>query len=47
MLARADDLITYRIESALDEIATMSLCELPEDETISPDEFLKKTQVIH
>ena len=45
MLDRANDLITYRIDSVLEEISTMTLCELPEDEPISPDEFLKHTQV--
>jgi hypothetical protein len=45
MLDRANDLITYRIDAVLDEIATMSLCDLPEDEPISPHEFLQKTQV--
>ena len=45
MLERANDLITYRIDAVLDEIATMTLCDLPEDEPIAPEEFLKHTQV--
>ena len=45
MLDRANDLITYRIDAVLDEIATMSLCDLPEDEAIPPEEFLHNTQV--
>ncbi len=45
MLDRANDLITYRIDAVLDEIATMSLCDLPEDEPITPEEFLHNTQV--
>jgi dynein heavy chain len=45
MLDRANDLITFRIDAVLDEIATMSLCELPEDEPIPPQEFLQNTQV--
>jgi hypothetical protein len=45
MLDRANDLITYRIDSVLDEIATMSLCDLPDDEPIPPEEFLHHTQV--
>ena len=45
MLERANDLITYRIEAILDEIASMSLCDLPDDEPITPKEFLKQTQV--
>jgi dynein heavy chain, axonemal len=45
MLERVDNLITYRINVVLDEIASVSLCELPEDEPIAPEEFLKETQV--
>jgi dynein heavy chain len=45
MLDRANDLITYRIDAVLDEIATMSLCDLPDDEPITPDEFLHNTEV--
>ncbi|CAF0880138.1 unnamed protein product [Rotaria sordida] len=44
MLDRAYDLIAYRIDAVLDEIATMSLCDLPEDEPITPDQFLQHTQ---
>ncbi len=45
MLERVNDLITYRINAILDEIANMPLCDLPEDEAITPEEFLKNTQV--
>ena len=45
MLDRANDLVTFRIDSVLDEIAAMTLCELPDDEPIAPDAFLKQTQV--
>jgi len=45
MIDRANDLITFRIDAVLDEIATMSLCDLPEDEPIPPQEFLQNTQV--
>jgi dynein heavy chain len=45
MLERTNDLITYRIDTVLDEIATMSLCDLPDDEPIKPDAFLQHTQV--
>ncbi len=45
MLERANDLITYRIDAILDEIATMTLCDLPDDEPILPDKFLQQTQV--
>ncbi len=40
-----NDLITYRIDAILDEIGSMSLCDLPDDEPIKPEEFLKHTQV--
>jgi dynein heavy chain len=45
MLDRANDLITFRIDAVLDEIANMSLCDLPEDEPIPPQDFLQNTQV--
>ena len=45
MLERVDNLITYRINVVLDEIASVSLCELPDDEPVAPDAFLKETQV--
>ncbi|CAF4443819.1 unnamed protein product, partial [Adineta steineri] len=44
MLDRANDLITFRIDSVLNEISTMSLCDLPEDEAITPENFLQQTQ---
>lgn len=47
MLDRVNDLITYRVDAVLDEIATMSLCELPDDELITPEEFLEYTQVTY
>jgi len=45
MLERMNNLITYRIDAVLDEISKMSLCDLPDDEPITPEEFLKHTQV--
>ena len=45
MLERVNDLITDRIDAILDEIATMSLCDLPDDDVITPEEFYKHTQV--
>ncbi|CAF0723345.1 unnamed protein product [Didymodactylos carnosus] len=44
LLERSNDLVTYRIDAVLDKIASMSLCELPEDEPILPEQFLKNTQ---
>ncbi|CAF1610032.1 unnamed protein product, partial [Adineta ricciae] len=44
MLDRANDLITFRIDSVLNEISTMSLCDVPDDETITPEEFLQHAQ---
>lgn len=40
-----DNLITYRIDAVLEEIAGITLCDLPEDEPVTPEEFLKNTQV--
>lgn len=40
-----NNLITFRIDAVLDEIANITLCELPEDEPITPEEFLQQTQV--
>ena len=45
MLERMNNLITYRIDALLHEIGTISLCDIPEDEPITPEEFLKNTQV--
>ncbi|CAF0729412.1 unnamed protein product, partial [Didymodactylos carnosus] len=44
ILERSNDLVAFRIDAVLDEIASMSLCELPEDEPISPEKFLENTQ---
>lgn len=45
MLERVNDLITYRIDAILDEIADMSLCDLPDDDVITPEDFYKHIQV--
>ena len=45
MLDRTSDLITYRIDATFNEIAAISLCNIPEDEPIPPDQFLLNTQV--
>ncbi|CAF3729197.1 unnamed protein product [Adineta steineri] len=44
ILERMNNLITYRINALLDEIGTIGLCDVPEDEPIAPEEFLKHTQ---
>ncbi|CAF4362810.1 unnamed protein product, partial [Rotaria sordida] len=43
-LERTNNLITYRINAVFDEITRIPLCDLPEDEPITPGEFLQHTQ---
>ncbi|CAF3537957.1 unnamed protein product [Rotaria sordida] len=43
-LERTNNLITYRINAVFDEITGIPLCDLPEDEPITPGEFLQHTQ---
>ncbi|CAF3405686.1 unnamed protein product [Rotaria sp. Silwood1] len=43
-LERTNNLISYRINAVLDEIAAIPLCDLPADEPITPEEFLQCTQ---
>ncbi|CAF4402891.1 unnamed protein product [Rotaria socialis] len=43
-LERINNLLAYRVDAVLDEIATTTLCDLPEDEPIAPAEFLQQTQ---
>lgn len=45
MLERVNDLITYRIDAILDEIANMSLCDLTDEDIITPEDFYKHIQV--
>ena len=42
---RANDLVEFRIDAVLHEMSTTTLCELPDEEPWTVDEFLEKTQV--
>ncbi|UJR23298.1 hypothetical protein I4U23_026313 [Adineta vaga] len=44
MLERMNNLVTYRIDALLHEISTVSLCNIPDEEPITPEKFLKDTQ---
>lgn len=44
MLERVNDLITYRIDATLDEIANMCLCDLTDEDVITPEDFYKHVQ---
>ncbi|XP_077866685.1 dynein axonemal heavy chain 5-like [Saccoglossus kowalevskii] len=44
LMDRANDLVQYRINSVLQEMSTTMLCELPEDEPWTAEQFLDKTQ---
>ena len=43
---RANDLVEFRIDAVLHEMSTTTLCELPDEEPWTVDEFLEKTQVV-
>ena len=45
LMDRANDLVEFRIDSVLREMAATSLCELPGDEPWTVEEFLETTQV--
>nr|XP_009683066.1 PREDICTED: dynein heavy chain 5, axonemal [Struthio camelus australis] len=44
LLDRVNDLIEFRIDAVLQEMSSVPLCELPEDEPFSCEEFLQKTE---
>ena len=45
LIDRANDLVEFRIDAVLQEMTNMILCELPEEESWTTQEFLDKTQV--
>ena len=45
LMDRANDLVEFRIDSVLCEMAASLLCQLPGDEPWSTDQFLENTQV--
>uniref|UniRef100_A0A672U8C5 Dynein axonemal heavy chain 5 n=1 Tax=Strigops habroptila TaxID=2489341 RepID=A0A672U8C5_STRHB len=46
LLDRVNDLVEFRIDAVLQEMTRVPLCELPDDEPLSCEEFLQKTKVI-
>ncbi|XP_030831333.1 dynein heavy chain 5, axonemal isoform X2 [Strongylocentrotus purpuratus] len=44
LMVRASDLCQFRINVVLKEMSEIQLCELPEDEAWTTDQFLKRTQ---
>jgi dynein heavy chain len=38
------DILDCRIEAVLEDISSTCLCELPEDDSITVEEFLKRTE---
>ena len=45
LMDRAHDVNEFRIESVLKEMASTTLCQLPEDEPWTVEQFLETTQV--
>ncbi len=45
LIDRSNDVVTLRIEGAIKEIQMMQLCELPDGEPWTIEEFVAKTQV--
>ncbi len=45
LMDRANDLCQFRINAVLFEMSTTTLCELPEDEPWTIEQFLQNTQV--
>ena len=45
LMDRAHDVNEFRIESVLKEMATTTLCQMPEDEPWTVEKFLENTQV--
>ena len=45
LMDRANELCEFRINSVLTEMSNIMLCELPEDEPWTIDNFLQRTQV--
>ena len=46
LLRRITDLCTYRIDAVLKEMGQMLLCELPEHEAWTIDQFLNRTESV-
>lgn len=44
LMVRANELTEFRIDAVLQEMATTTLCQLPQDEPWTVEEFLENTQ---
>lgn len=44
ILSRANDLVAYRIEAILTDMSNTPLCEIPDEEPISIEEFVHRTE---
>ena len=46
LLDRANDLVEFRIDTVLRDMAGTTLCQLPEEDPLTMKEFYDKTQVL-
>lgn len=46
LVDRVNDLIEFRIEAVLEEMSSVPLCQLPQEEPLTCEEFLQMTKVI-
>lgn len=46
LLDRINDLIEFRIHAILEEMSSVALCQLPQDDPLTCEEFLQMTKVI-
>lgn len=46
LLDRVNDLIEFRIDAVLEEMSSTLLCQLPQEEPLSCEDFLQMTKVI-
>ena len=46
LVDRVNDLIEFRIDAVLEEMSSTPLCQLPQEEPLTCDEFLQMTKVI-
>lgn len=46
LLDRVNDLIEFRIDAILEEMSSTPLCQLPQAEPLTCEEFLQMTKVI-
>lgn len=46
LLDRVNDLIEFRINAILEEMSSLPLCQLPQEDPLTCEEFLQMTKVI-